>query len=242
MDPVSRVLADRERATPRMLPWVVLAAALHGTVVGAAFLYGRAAAARPAHLPAISVRLVRPDRPPGRRAVAKKPRPTVAAPTPRPTAAPTTVPHPQPAPPPASQVSEDAMAAPDAEASPVPTPVNEPQEASGGTGRGLSLGGGDGAKIPGIPADFHFAYYIERMLALIEARWYKPAVPEGTNALLRFRIHRDGRVDRIEIEESSGLSSFDRATLRAMYAANPRPPLPPAYGRPILTVHLRFSE
>jgi len=242
MDPVSRVIAESERATPRLLPWVVVAAVLHGSVVGAAFLFGRAASARPAHLPAVSVKLIRPDRPPGRRSATTKPRPTVAAPTPRPTAAPTKVPRPQATAPPAPQVSEDAMAVPEAERSPVPTPTDDPPDESGSSGAGLSLGGGEGAQIPGIPADFHFSYYIERMLALIEARWYKPAVPEGTNALLRFRIHRDGHLDRIELEESSDVSSFDRAALRAMYAANPLPPLPPAYGKSTLTVHLRFSE
>jgi protein TonB len=133
------------------------------------------------------------------------------------------------------------MAAPDSEATPVPTPEAE-ETGPAGTGGGISLGEGDGARTPGIPADFHFTYYIERMLALIESRWYKPAVPDGTNALLRFRIHRDGKVDRIELEESSGSPTFDRAALRAMYAANPLPPLPPAYAPDTLTVHLRFSE
>jgi TonB family protein len=80
------------------------------------------------------------------------------------------------------------------------------------------------------------------MLALIESRWFKPAVPEGTAARVRFRIHRDGRLDGIELEASSGSPTFDRAALRAMYAANPLPPLPPAYRKQTLTVHLTFSE
>ena len=95
---------------------------------------------------------------------------------------------------------------------------------------------------PGIPADFHFTYYIERMLALIESRWYKPAAPAGTKALVRFTISREGRVSSIELESGSGNSSFDRAALRALYAANPLPPLPPAYAKQSLTVHLTFSE
>ena len=97
-------------------------------------------------------------------------------------------------------------------------------------------------RCPGIPSDFHFAYYVQRMLALIESRWYKPAAPAETRALVRFTINRDGRVSRIELESSSGNSSFDRAALRALYAANPLPPLPPAYSKPSLTVHLTFSE
>jgi hypothetical protein len=85
------------------------------------------------------------------------------------------------------------MAAPDSAASPVPTEVAEPEAAGGGTGTagagGLSLGEGDGGQVAGVPADFHFSYYIERMLALIESRWYKPVVAEGTRARVRFRIH-----------------------------------------------------
>ena len=249
MDPVSQILADRERSAPRMLPWVVLAATLHGLVVAAAFLYGRTAAARPAHLPVVSVKLVRPDRPPGGPALASKPRPTAAAPAPRPTAAATAVPRPQPTAPSRSRASEKAMAAPKAAATPVPTEAAEPEAAgtgSGGSGgsssSGLSLGEGDGGQVAGVPADFHFTYYVERMLALIESRWYKPAVAAGTRARVRFRIQRDGRLDTIEIEESSGHPSFDRAALRALYASNPLPPLPPAYTQPSLTVHLSFAE
>lgn len=254
MDPVSQVLADRESNPPRLLPWVVLATVLHGLVVGAAFAYGRATAARPAHLPVVSVRLIRPERPPGRPAAASQPRPNVAAATPRPVPAATPIPAPAATPAPRreptaaarSRASDKAMAAADATAPPVPTEAAEPEPAGGGSGTGgsggLSLGEGDGGQVAGVPADFHFSYYIERMLALIESRWYKPAVAEGTRARVRFRIQRDGRLDAIEIEESSGHPSFDRAALRALYASNPLPPLPPGYTEPSLTVHLSFAE
>ena len=133
------------------------------------------------------------------------------------------------------------MPAADANPTPAPPVSAEPDLDGGRSGGGLSLGEG-GRQIPGIPADFHFTYYIERMLALIESRWFKPAVSEETATQVRFRIHRDGRLDNIEIEGTSGSPSFDRAALRALYAANPLPPLPPAYGKSILTVHLTFSE
>jgi TonB family protein len=140
------------------------------------------------------------------------------------------------------------MAAPTPAATPVPTEAAEPEATGTGSGgggsgsSGLSLGEGDGGQVAGVPADFHFTYYIERMLALIESRWYKPAVAAGTRTRVRFRIQRDGRLDTIEIEESSGHPSFDRAALRALYASNPLPPLPPAYTQSSLTVHLSFAE
>ena len=143
MDPVSKMLADRERATPRMLPWIALAASLHGLVVVAAFLFTRAAAARPAHLPSVSVKIIRPETAPGRPAGSSRPQPTRAAPTAvptaAPTAAPTAVPRRQPTAAPKPRASEDAMAAADAAASPVPTPAPEPEPSTGGGGAGLSL-------------------------------------------------------------------------------------------------------
>jgi len=80
------------------------------------------------------------------------------------------------------------------------------------------------------------------MLALIESRWYKPPSPPGTTARVRFVIRSDGRLEGIALESSSGVPSFDRAALRALYASNPLPPLPPAYRKPSLMVHLAFTE
>lgn len=126
---------------------------------------------------------------------------------------------------------------------PAPTPPPQaPAQDAAGRG-GLSLGGnGDASGEPGIPSDFQFTYYIDRMLALIESRWYKPPVPLGTGARARFTILRDGKLKGIALEESSGYPTFDRAILRALYAANPLPPLPPAYLKSSLTVHLRFAN
>lgn len=245
MDPVSKILTERERSWPRLFPFAMMALFFHGGVVGTVFLMSRNAAARPAHLPAVSVRIVRPEPAPRRRAPARPaPRPTQAprkeTPVPVPTEPEPEATAPPVAEPPTNRPSEDAMAAPEQKSTPQPTPP--PAEPAGG-GSGLSLGAGaDAGDDGGIPSDFHFAYYVQRMLALIEARWYKPGVPAGTRARVRFTIGRDGRLSRIELEASSGDSSFDRAALRALYAANPLPPLPPAYAKSNLTVHLTFSE
>jgi protein TonB len=243
MDPVTKILIARERARPRLLPWVVIAVIMHAGVAAATYLVGRRAASRPVQLPVVSVKIVRPQIPsrrqpstgPERRAT-QVPQPTqppsTAVPEPEPVA--TTPPKEE-----APRASADAMRAADSAATPAPTP---PPARPAGGGGGLSVGENVGGDIPGIPADFHFTYYIERMLALIESRWYKPSVPPGTRARVGFVILKSGRVEGIRLEESSGISSFDRAALRAMYAANPLPPLPPAYGKPSLTVHLSFAE
>ena len=137
------------------------------------------------------------------------------------------------------------MRSSDSEVTPVPTPPPADTGGGGGTSgttSGLSVGSSNQTGSAGIPADFHFTYYIERMLALIESRWYKPATGTATSARVGFVIMKDGKLQDIRLEESSGLASFDRAALRALYAANPLPPLPPAYGKSSLTVHLSFTE
>ncbi len=251
MDPVSRTLAEIERHRPRLLPFMVLALALHAGLVTAVVLIGvYTPGPRAAHLPTVSVRLVREPAPRRRPSVpAARPQP-VATPMPEPTAVPAATPVPQPTAVPVRppediepQTSEDAMPVIGARNTPAPTPPPQPASPTG-TGRGgLSLGGtGDSEGEPGIPSDFQFTYYIDRMLALIESRWYKPPVPIGTGALARFTILRNGKLKGIALEESSGYPTFDRAILRALYAANPLPPLPPAYLKSSLTVHLRFAN
>jgi TonB family protein len=159
-------------------------------------------------------------------------------PAPQPTAAPIMPPEESP-----SQASENAMPVIGAKNTPAPSPrPQSPAQSAAGTG-GLSLGGnGDAQEEPGIPSDFQFTYYIDRMLALIESRWYKPPVPLGVGARARFTILRSGKLTGIALEETSGYPTFDRAILRALYAANPLPPLPPAYLKSSLTVHLRFAN
>lgn len=243
MDPVSRVLMEAEGRRSSLLPWVFPAIFLHLALAGSVFLVNQQ---RPrmmaAQLPTVSVRLIQEKRPrpPVRRQVAP-------APTPIPQA---TV-LPQPTPMPKATVAVPEAPAPSAEAMPTiesratPAPTAVPAASSGGVSHGgLSLGGesGEGATEIGVPSDFQFTYYLERMLALIESRWYQPPVSAGTSARARFTIESSGHVRSIVLESSSGNSTFDRAVLRALYAANPLPPLPPAYRKSSLTIHLNFTH
>jgi protein TonB len=256
IDPVTRVLVERERSRPRLLPWVATAVLLHAGAAAATYMVGKRAAARPVQLPSVSVRVVRQEAP-SRRSPSRDTQRS-STPVPQPSKPPATaVPKPSavatapPAPPvEAPKASTEAMRSEKSSSTPVPTPPPAPPESGAGGGSGDAVGGGRGLSVggestaggAGIPSDFHFTYYVDRMLALIESRWYKPVVPAGTRARVGFVIFKDGRLDSIRLEESSGNPSFDRAALRAIYAANPLPPLPPAYGKPSLTVHLSFSE
>jgi protein TonB len=245
MDPVSRVLGERERRRPLYLPWIVAAVLLHAGAAAAVIVAARTDLGSPPQLPAVSVRLVRPQLPARRPATETGARQSRRQPEPQP-APPEPVQQPSPAPrPPVTEpeqpASADAMPAPKSSATPEPRSAPAEPGPPGPPRRGLSVQGG-GRSQTGIPADFQFTYYVDRMLALIESRWYKPPLTHECRARVRFTITRTGRLEGITLEESSGTPSFDRAALRALYAANPLPPLPPAYGKSRLTVHLTFSE
>jgi len=245
MDPVSRVLIEAERRRSPLLPWVFLAVFLHICLAGGVYLLGRRnPRVMAAHLPVVSVHLIR---------TTTRPKPRAASrPAPRPTAAPVQQPTPLPEPtppgvpekkPPQSTASQEAVPTLESRRTPAPTPVPAASSTGGVTRGGLSLGSNAAENgETGIPSDFQFTYYLERMLALIESHWFQPPVPVGTSARARFTIESSGHVRNIVLESSSGNSAFDRAVLRALFASNPLPPLPPAYRRPSLTIHLNFSH
>jgi TonB family protein len=110
--------------------------------------------------------------------------------------------------------------------------------ASGTTsGAGVSFG----ASVTSFDADFPFTYYVEQLLSLIGANWFKPESAESTSCVIAFRVLRSGQVTDVKIDSSSGVSYYDRAAARAVYAANPLPPLPPDYRNDSLGVHLKFQ-
>jgi len=113
--------------------------------------------------------------------------------------------------------------------------------AASGTGGENGAVGGFGAAVSLFDADFPFAYYVEQLQALIGANWLKPPVPDKTSVVVAFRILRSGQITDVKIETPSGVSVYDRAASRAIYAANPLPPLPPEYHGDALGVHIRFQ-
>jgi len=96
-----------------------------------------------------------------------------------------------------------------------------------------------GSEVGGLDnPDFTYAYYLDRLLSLIDAQWARPAMGSGVKATIFFRIGRDGKMTDLTVEQSSGYNSFDLAALRAVQNAAPFPPLPRAYKHEDLGVHL----
>jgi TonB family protein len=144
--------------------------------------------------------------------------------------------------------SAAALPDPFAKKKPAPTPVPAPPAgpaldlptagANGGAAGvpGLSFG----TSVASLDVDFPFAFYVDQMLTLIGGNWLKPEVSEGITATIAFNIQRDGRVTDVKLISPSGVSVYDRAAVRSVYAANPLPPLPPEFAGDRLGVHLRF--
>jgi protein TonB len=116
-----------------------------------------------------------------------------------------------------------------------------PSAAGAANGATSGAGVSFGASVTSFDADFPFAYYVEQLLSLIGANWFKPDSAEGTSCVISFRILRSGQVTDVKVDSSSGVSYYDRAAARAVYAANPLPPLPSDYRNDALGVHLKFQ-
>jgi protein TonB len=89
--------------------------------------------------------------------------------------------------------------------------------------------------------DFPFDHYIGRMRQKIAATWRPPGgAPEERTCRVYFRVHRDGSVSNVVVEESSGVSLFDQSCQRAVLQAAPMPPLPREFSDAYLGVHFPF--
>lgn len=139
-----------------------------------------------------------------------------------------------PAPPPPAAIEQQAEPEPE-------TPEGRPDGAAAVDPRyrAASTGSSQNAAVAGFTdPDFHFSYYLDRMVGLISQYWQPPPLRRQIQMVVGFRILADGTIEDISILESSGLKSFDDAGLRALAAASPMPPLPRGYQKPSLGVNL----
>jgi protein TonB len=235
-DPVSEEL---ERRSHLDLPWrraVVAALALHLAVAATLFL-GPSHRRRTLVLPTVQVRLS--SEPVSPAASASRPAPAPARPTavaPPPKAAAKKAAEPPPRHPlPAKNAARQAPPEPEAAAveSAGPGTAGQTVTAAGGITLGVGSGGDEA---------FPFTYYLNRVLAIIESNWYRPLAPPDTRCRVRCVIDRSGRLVEAGLEQESASPAFDRAALRAVYAANPLPPLPQGFGGTTLTLHLDFGQ
>ena len=176
---------------------------------------------------------------------AKKPSPVVPPPSgakPAMTLPTSTRPARAPAKPPKPVAGAATGAAPAAPAAPAAgAPGGESLDPNRGMGfGGLSTGGGMGAGSYLDVKNFCCPDYLVTMLQLIQSRWNATQQVTG-EAVVVFRIQRDGRLTDIELERSSGYPALDLTAQRALFQTQRVPALPSAFPDDSLTVHLRFE-
>lgn len=99
---------------------------------------------------------------------------------------------------------------------------------------------------PGVRLDveaFQYPYYLSAIHRKIQENFVVPRLAGvGTlQAVISFRIGRDGKIYDLSMEQPSENPVFDRASQRALEAANPLPPLPSEYDSDYLGVHFAFE-
>ena len=69
-----------------------------------------------------------------------------------------------------------------------------------------------------------------------------PGDNASLTAFVGFRISRNGRVDRVQLEQTSGRFLFDQAAKRAVTTMRKLPPLPADFAGESLMVHIEFES
>ena len=109
-----------------------------------------------------------------------------------------------------------------------------------GIGVGLSAGGlgGSGAELS--LSDFCCPEYLATMVSLIRERWDSNQETAGA-AVVRFTVRRDGGIDAVGVDRSSGYTALDQSARRAILLTRELPPLPALFTEDSLTVRLTFE-
>ena len=107
-----------------------------------------------------------------------------------------------------------------------------------GQGFGLSSAGGTGGVTLDV-ADFCCPEYISQMIDIIRANWNQNQRIVGVTGM-KFTITRNGTLEAIQLEKSSGFAVLDAAAERALRVTK-LPMLPQEFPNRTLTVHMEFE-
>ncbi len=224
------MILQRRAERPRRLWSVALSVALHTAVVAAAVLVPMlAAASRPPIefrtvniVPVQALGVPQPEPEPVEETRPEPPRP-----------APVEEPKPARTPSPTAPREDEARPS---RSTPEPPKPRQRQGSPLGSDIASSPFGAAGVGLDN--PDFTYGYYVDQMLSMIGGAWVRPRVAGRIEAILYFRIARDGAVSELKLVTSSGNEAFDQAALRAVRAAAPLPPLPASFSADSLGVRL----
>ena len=108
-----------------------------------------------------------------------------------------------------------------------------------GQGFGLSSAGGTGGPVTLDVQNFCCPEYIDRMVDLVRLNWNQNQRIVGVTGM-KFTITRNGTLEAIQLEKSSGFAVLDDAAARALRNTK-LPMLPQKFPNPTLTVHMEFE-
>lgn len=114
------------------------------------------------------------------------------------------------------------------------SPKNEGKEAAEPQGPKVSVSG----------EAFPSNYYLDMLRKRIQENWKPPFQESGgapMSAIVAFRIQKNGMIDQVELEKSTGRFMFDQAARRAVFDAGKMPPLPPEFTGGQITIHVEFE-
>ena len=119
-----------------------------------------------------------------------------------------------------------------------PTAIAKNTPSPGGK-QAAAASGGNTLKIDA--PEFAYPHYLVLLQFRIEANWQPPFSGIGQEVTtIHFKITREGEIQDVKVEKSSGNFSLDQAALRAVHGSNPLPPLPTGSGLETLGVHFEF--
>jgi TonB family protein len=94
-------------------------------------------------------------------------------------------------------------------------------------------------------AGVDFSQYTAKMSSDLKKHWYA-AMPQAAltgekgKAVVRFQIQRDGKVENISLEETSGKDVLDQAAVKAVRDSSPLDPLPSTFKGPYMVLRFIF--
>jgi TonB family protein len=106
-----------------------------------------------------------------------------------------------------------------------------------GSLQGAGRGGIEGEPIPLDSSDTRYNDYLDRLRRRIKANWGFPCVKDeatreceykSVSLVVHFGILKDGRLQFVDVVESSGFPIYDDYAVNAIKFASPFPPVPPS--------------
>lgn len=91
--------------------------------------------------------------------------------------------------------------------------------------------------------DFPYPWYITQVRNMLWTQWSSRQTKGGGNSvLIKFKILKNGTIEKVEVQKTSGNRLFDYAAMTSVNAIESFPPLPTDYRDEFLNAHVEFKS